>query len=406
MNEHALKRSLTLPLLTLYGLGTILGAGIYVLVGKVAGVAGLYAPIAFLLASVLAAFTAYSFAKLSSQFPKAAGATYYIHQAFAQRWLSTVAGWMVIATGIVSAATIARGFTGYLAVYLTMQDWLAISLLLFVLTIIACWGIAESVSVAAFITLLEFSGLLLIIILLGGELEQLPDRLPSLLPPTDFNIWLSIFLGGFLAFYAFIGFEDMVNVAEEVVAPERNMPLAIILAMITASVLYILIALIAVLALPLETLQQTKAPMVDLLRPYGPNAANAIALISLIAVVNGALVQMIMGARVIYGMAKLDLAPAWFAKIAARTHTPIRATLLISALIWLLALAFPLVILAKITSFIIVFVFALVNAAQVVLQLQQTGWRSAILPWLIPTIGSLLCILFLVIQAFSTLTAS
>ncbi len=401
MNKHALKRSLSLPLLTLYGLGTILGAGIYVLVGKVAGLAGLYAPIAFLAASILAAFTAYSFAKLSSHFPKAAGATYYIHQAFAQRWLSTAAGWMVIATGIVSAATIARGFTGYLAVYLTIQDWLAISLLLLMLTIIACWGIAESVSVAALITLLEFAGLLLIIILLGGELRQLPDRLPALLPPADITVWFSIFLGGFLAFYAFIGFEDMVNVAEEVINPERNMPLAILLAMITASILYILIALIAVLSLPLEVLQQTRAPMVDLLSPHGPHAANAIALISLIAVVNGALVQMIMGARVIYGMAKLGLIPAWFAKISAKTQTPIRATLLISTLIWLLALAFPLVLLAKITSFIIVAVFALVNAAQVVLQLKQASWQSHVLSWLIPSIGSLLCILFLGVQVLA-----
>jgi len=138
--DQTLKRSIGLPMLTLYGLGTILGAGIYVLVGKVAVTAGLYAPIAFLIAASLAALSGYSYAALSSRFPQSAGEAVYIQQAFGIKWLSTLVGWMVILTGIVSAATISKGFVGYLQVFVPIPDFWAITLLLATMTFLAFWA--------------------------------------------------------------------------------------------------------------------------------------------------------------------------------------------------------------------------------------------------------------------------
>lgn len=398
--KTTLKRSLSLPLLTLYGLGTILGAGIYVLVGKVAGIAGLYAPIAFLVASILAAFTAYSFALLSSRYPRAAGEAYYVEQAFSKRHLSAFVGWMVVLTGIVSSATIARGFTGYLSVYVSLPDTLVIISLLTILILLACWGVAESVGAAALITVLEIAGLVLIIVLAHGELDQLPTRWPELLPPGNFTVWMGIIAASFLAFYAFMGFEDMVNMAEEVKQPERAMPKAILLALLVSSLLYITIAVIAVLALPLTTLQQTEAPMVELLKPYGAWAENLIGIISLIAVVNGALLQLIMCARVIYGMGIQGMALSWLSKIAERTQIPIRATVLVGLIIIVFALAFPLLVLAKLTSFIVVIIFTLVNLAQVVLHIRAHGFKEKIRAWIVPAIGFLLCLFFIIVQVY------
>ncbi|MDY7026155.1 MAG: amino acid permease, partial [Pseudomonadota bacterium] len=209
----SLKRRVSFSLLMLYGLGTILGAGIYVLIGKVAGVAGMYAPIAFLVASVLAGLSSYSFAKLSQRYPRASGEAFYVRQAFSLSWLAPLVGWMVVATGVISSATIARGFTGYLSVYVDWPEIIVMTVLLSALVLLACWGVAESVSVAALITIIELLGLIFVIWMARSYLSDLPMRWPELLPPFEGVIWLSIMLGGFLAFYAFIGFEDMVNMA-------------------------------------------------------------------------------------------------------------------------------------------------------------------------------------------------
>lgn len=394
-----LKRSLTLPLLTLYGLGTILGAGVYVLIGKVAGVAGIYTPIAFLVSAVIAAFTGFSYAELSSRYPRSAGEAIYVSQAFSWPALSTCVGWFVIATGVVSAATLVNGFVGYLSVFIPMPELTSITLVIILITVIACWGITESVTIAAIVTAIELSGLVIVLAALNVELSTLTERWPDLVPPADKGIWLGILLGAHLAFYAFIGFEDMVNVVEEVVDPGRSMPLAILLALGVASVLYILIALAAILSLPLDELNASHSPMVSLLEPKSKNLATIIGIISLIAILNGALVQIIMGARILYGMSTQKLAPHLFGNISNKTQTPIRATLFIGVIIWLLAAALPLVALAKITSSIILVVFTLVNASLTVIQFREiNNVRALSLSFFLPIIGGFLCIGLLSLQ--------
>lgn len=395
-------------MLTLYGLGTILGAGIYVLVGKVALHAGVYAPIAFVVAALLAGLTGYSYAALSSRHPKSAGEAVYLQKAFNLSWLSTLVGWMVVLTGVVSAATITNGFVGYLQVFVPITDFWAITLLLFAMVALAIWGVRESVIVTAITTILGIIGLVLILIFSLPALQTLPDHLNALTPPPESDVWFGILLGAFLAFYAFIGFEDMVNMAEEVHHPETTLPKAIMLAIVISSLLYYLIALAAVLQLPLEQLTASKAPMADIMHQHSKQAAKFISLISLAAVVNGALVQIIMGARVLYGMGRDSLAPQWLASIHSTRQTPHVATLLIGVVVWLLATNLNLAALAKITSFIILVVFLFVNIALIRLLRHESTPASATMhvhPF-IPYLAAMMCVLFLGVQTYQLINGA
>ena len=159
-----LRRRLGFWLLAFYGLGNILGAGIYVLVGQVAGYAQLYAPLSFMAAALVAGFTALTYAELSARFPVAAGVAIYVHEGFGIRQLSLVVGIAMAFAGMFSAATLARGFAGYAEVFLPLPQWQLIALLIVALTALAIYGIAESLRVAALFTLAELSGLLLIIV--------------------------------------------------------------------------------------------------------------------------------------------------------------------------------------------------------------------------------------------------
>ena len=358
-----LRRSLSLPLITFYGLGTILGAGIYVLVGKVAGAAGMYAPLAFVLAAIAAGLSAFTYMELCSRYPLAGGAAIYTQQGFGRRWLSMLVGWLIVLSGLVSAATITRGFAGYFRVFVDVPDAWIISGAVLALCLLAAWGIAQSVAVAAVATLVEVGGLLLILVVTASSFEGLPQRLPSLMPTLDTSAWQGILLGSFLAFYAFIGFEDMVNVAEEVRHPERNLPRAILASITISTLLYLAVSAAAVLALPLDELAATGAPLALLFERATGASPKVMALISLFAVINGALIQIIMAARMLYAMSREGWLPKAVGKVHPRTRTPLRATVIVSAAVLVLALALPLVTLAKLTSSAVLAVFAIVALA-------------------------------------------
>lgn len=401
-SKPQLKRSINLFQLCFYGLGTILGAGIYVLIGKVAGASGLYAPIAFLVAAFIAGFTGLSYAQLAARFPISGGEALYMQKAFSVSWLSGLVGWAAVTTGLVSAAAICRGFVGYLDIFVEIPDILAIILLVFAMTALAAWGISQSMTLIAVITLIELLGLGLVLFGAGHYLTDLPQRYNELLPPADGTVWLAILFGAFIAFYAFIGFEDMANVAEEVKQSQKNIPLAIIIAVLVSSLLYILVALVAVLALPLEQLSASRAPLADILHSESSIPPKLIGGISLVAVVNGALVQIIMASRLVYGMAQQGNAPKFLSKINSKTQTPVAATLLIAGLVLVLALLFPLVTLAKVTSFIILMVFSLVNLAA--LKLRSSSEPSINYPRWVSITGLLLSlglILVAIVTGFS-----
>ncbi len=398
-----LARRIGLPLLTFYGLGTILGAGIYVLVGQVAGAAGMAAPLSFLLAGLVALVTALSYCQLVVAFPHSSGAALFVHEGLKRAWLSAFTGHLVILTGIVSAATLANGFVGYLQVLVDLPDALVISLVVGAMTALALWGIAESLWVAALITLIEIGGLLIVILLTGESLAVIPDRWSDLLVLSSWSHGLGVAAGALLAFYAFLGFEDMVNIVEEVRVPERTMPVAIMLAMGCATLLYLLVAVVAVLTLSPAQLGASGAPLRDLLVEQHPQAAQALVWISLFAVINGILIQIIMASRMLYGMALRQHAPRAFALVSSRTRTPWLATLVAALLVWVFALALPLVTLAKLTSLVVLFIFVLVNLS--LWRLVRAG-RMKSVPWLpsAPGLGVLLCVTLLVFQLVALLS--
>jgi amino acid transporter len=394
-----LRRVLSLPVITFYGMGTIIGAGIYVLVGEIAGAAGMRAPLAFALAGVIAAFTALSYAELSSRYPVSAGEAVYLQQGFGRRWLSLGVGLLLAVAGMVSSATLANGFVGYLHVFVPAPDWVAVIGLVLVLGTLACWGIRESAIVATVTTLVEIGGLVLILSVAAPNFAHLPQRLPEMLPTADAAAWSRVLLGAFLAFYAFLGFEDMVNVAEEVHDPARNMPRAILIAAAVATVLYILVATAAVLTQPPERLALSEAPLASIYVEATGRSPWMISVVGLFAVVNGALIQIIMGARILYGMAREGWLPRALAYVHPRTQTPLATTAVMTAAVLALALWFPLVTLAKVTSFILLSVFALVNLALVRIKLRgpaPAGVRT--FPVWVPCVAFVLCLAILAFQ--------
>ncbi len=403
MQRPQLRRVLSLPLITLYGLGTILGAGIYVLIGKVAGSAGFHAPVSFLIAAAIAALTGFAYAELGARYPLSGGEAVYVEEGLGYRQLSIIVGLLTAAAGLVSAATITHGFVGYVNVFVSLPATPVIVCIVLLLGLLAAWGILQSAWAAAIATVIEIAGLVIVIAVASPSLQALPERLPELLLPADANIWSGIMLGAFLAFYAFIGFEDMVNVAEEVKDPERNLPRAILLALTLSTALYVLVALVAVLTLPPQQLAATDAPLALILEQYDGKAPLLVSAISLFAVVNGALIQIIMAARMLYGMSAAGWIPGAFSSVSTRTGTPVLSTVVATCCVLLLALALPLVTLAKATSTVVLVIFILINLALIRIKRRvphPAGARiyGAWIPW-----GGLLLSAFLLAYHLFTL---
>jgi APA family basic amino acid/polyamine antiporter len=397
-----LKRSLNLPQLVLYGLGTTIGAGIYALVGEMAAISGYYAPVSFLLASIMAALTALSFAELSGRFPRCAGAALYVKEGFSSERLSVIVGLLVVAAGLVSSAAIVNGFTAYLGEFIELDRVTAIIIVTLAIGAIAAWGIAESVSIAAFVTVVEIAGLLLVIAVSYSGLAELPDRWRELVPATDSTSWYGIYAGSLLAFYAFIGFEDMVEVAEETRQVRRNLPIGIMLTLGITTLLYMTIMVTAVLAMPPEQLAQSPVPLARLYEHYTADDATIISTIGLFALINGALIQMIMASRVLYGMSSRKLLPAIISRVNRRTQTPLVATALTTTAILLLAVSGSLASLAQATSLIMLIVFSLVNLALLHIKRKHPRPEGLIVfPVLIPLLGFVVSAAFIVLELIS-----
>lgn len=362
-NKVTLKRTLSLPMLVLYGLGTTIGAGIYALVGEIASVAGYFAPISFLIASILASFTAISFAELCARFPRAAGAALYVKQGFASQRFSTLVGLLVITAGLVSAAALVNGFVGYLHQFIGIDRTIAIVLVTVLLGSIAAWGIAESVFVASLVTVVEIFGLLLVITVSGDALSTFSSRWPELIPSADSISWQGIYLGAVLSFYAFIGFEDMVDVAEEVKEVKRNLPLAILLTLGITTLIYMVLMVTVVLSLPPEQLALSKAPLVQIYELHTGEKALVISIIGMFAIINGALIQMVMASRVLYGLSSRGQLPKLLSVVHQRTRTPLVATTIATVIVLILALVGRLASLAELTSLIMLTIFSIVNLA-------------------------------------------
>ena len=394
-----LRRTLGLPLVTLYGLGNILGAGIYVLVGKVAGFAGSSTTLAFIIAMVTAAVTALSYMELAGRYPVSASVSVYLHQAFGKRWLSTTIGLAMVGGGVASAAALAQGFAGYLKSFISVPTTVSSVSLLAVLGAIAIKGIGESAKMAAVLTGLEVLGLVLVIWFGRTAFTHIDvGGLVALDPAVGIG---GLFAGAFLAFYAFIGFEDMVNVSEEVKNPSRTMPLAILLALLVSTALYLLVVVVSTTLVSPSDLAESEAPLTLVIERSGASQGVLLSTIGMIAAMNGVIVQIIMGSRILYGLATEGWIHSRFARVHRAYQTPVTATLVVLAAMIAGTVLLPLVSLAQLTSLLVLIIFTLVNAALIAIKRRHRDHGGYIkVPTAVPYVGVALCLGTLVLQAF------
>lgn len=393
----SLRRGLGFWALVVYGVGDILGAGIYALVGKIAGVAGTSSWLAFVVALGAASLTALSYSELGSRFPKSGGEAQFCQQAFRWPGLSLLIGWLVLCSGLVSVAAVSHAFAGYLLGLFAgthlVARYLIIAVFLLVLAGVNFWGIRQSSLFNIVCTCVETGGLLLVIVvgtlfLLDGN--DVSSQTAEVVDTTGGG-WGIVLQGAALAFFAFIGFEDMVNVAEEVESPRRTLPVAILIALLVAGSIYIVVVSIATSVVGSARLAESDAPLLEVVRQAAPAFPEwMFTLIALFAVANTGLLNSIMGSRLLYGMANQRLLPSALSRVHARTQTPHWAivVLLIAAIV--LAFSGTLVYLAGTTSVLLLIVFSTVNASLVVVKWRQPQAQDAFrIPLAIPILGGL-----------------
>jgi basic amino acid/polyamine antiporter, APA family len=391
-----LKRVLSLGAMVFYGLGTIVGAGIYVLIGKISGLAGSWTPLAFLIAAVISSFTGLSYAELVGRFPRSAGEAVYIENAFHQPWLTQLVGWSVVLTGIVSASTLIKGFAGYFISLFGGLEPVIIVISLSSICLLACSGVKQSVNLAVLITFLELGGLLIIVIVSTESLTS-ADNWQNWKEGLQAPSWSGIAAASFLAFYAFIGFEDMVNMAEEVTDAATALPKAIIIAIVCSGTIYFIIGLVAVIAVPSAELSASLSPLTTIVENSTWFPAFLMTCISLIAILNGAVVQVLMAPRVVYGITQNSTSLSFLAAINPRTQTPILATLLVTLLILVFSLWLPITQLAQLTSTVILCLFVLINCALVIIKMRGSYEGFEVYFW-VPVSGIITSLLLLIAQ--------
>jgi APA family basic amino acid/polyamine antiporter len=394
--QEKLQRHIGLAALAVYGIGDILGAGIYGLIGKAAGEMGNAIWIAFLMSMVAAGLTGLSYASLGSRYPKAGGAAYVAHRAFRSNFLAYVIGLAALASGITSMATGSRAFAGYLWTLIGGAVPMSLLIVAFCLMIasVVIRGIRESMWMNLLCTSIEVGGLILILVT-GAKFLGSVDYMSAVSasnPSGEISISL-VLSGAVLTFFSFVGFEDIINVAEEVKEPERNVPRAILIAVAVSSLIYVGISLVAVSVVPAAELARSQAPLVDVVgrsAPWFP--PTAFSFVAMFAVANTALLNFLMGSRLIYGMAGQGLLPKVLARVNKRTHTPLVSSLVLLVILLALALSGDISSLGRATSVLLLACFFAVNIALVVLKHRKGEAKGRFeVPTFVPILGSLVC---------------
>lgn len=384
-------------MLALYGIGNIVGAGIYVLIGKIAEPAGYLSVAAFLLAAVVAFCAALSYAELAARFPVSAGIAVYLHKAFRRTRLATIVGLSLVVAGIVSTATLLKGFAGYIHTVVPLSQPVLMALMLAILVAIMLRGIKESVGTAVLLTVIEVGGLLIlaasIFIAEPQTFSTYTAGFNEAWRTLDGAAWAGVIGASFIAFYAFVGFEDMVNIAEEVERPQHAYPRAIVAAMAVVTALYISVTVAALGVLSPEKLGSSQAPLADAFHAATGGNTGLIVIIGALATLNGVLVNIVMGSRFLYGLASRGWIVPWFGKLS-RYHVPARSLLLVAFLALLGALWLPIEHLAQTASLFLILVFCAVNISLIVIRRHDGRAGAApvprISPAFMPWVGALL----------------
>ncbi|MFN2488545.1 MAG: APC family permease [Actinomycetota bacterium] len=388
-----LKRAIGTNLLFFFILGDMLGGGIYALVGEVGAEVGGAIWLSFLVAFVLALLTAFGYAELVTKYPRAAGAALYVNKAFKVHFLTFMVAFAVMASGITSASALAKAFAGdYFKQFIVLPDILIALVFLGVITMINFVGISESVKTNAAFTIIEVGGLLLIILVgliavFGGDAE--PGR--ALEFKEGSSPLLLVVGGATLAFYALIGFEDSANVAEEVREPSKAFPRALFGGMLVAGTIYLIVTALASMVVPTSRLAGSDAPLLEVVK-VGPLGIplKLFAAIALFALANGALINMIMASRLVYGMANQGIVPRIFTSVHSARRTPWAAIAFTAAIGVVLIITGDLGVLADTTVMLLLIVFAIVNVAVIVLKKDRVDHDHFSAPTFIPVLGAVI----------------
>lgn len=407
--EHSLQRSISAWQLALYGLGSMLGAGIYSLIGKAADSLGNAIWLAFLAAMVVALLTGLSYACVGSRYPKAGGAAYVTQRALRRPWLSYVVGICVAMSGLTSMATGSQAMAETIAKALDID--LPVKLvsigIVFAVGLLIYRGIRESMWANVVCTVVEAAGLLFIIgvgIRFWGGVDYLEMPLRPAAEgggggAADVFPLMLVLQGAVVMFFSFIGFEDVLNVSEEVKEPRRDVPLGIVGAMVTATIIYMAVAITAVSVMPAAELAQSRAPLMDVARlaaPWFRNIDSVYFVITLFAIGNTALLNYIMGSRLLYGMSRQGLMPAVLGRIHPVRRTPHFAIALLFAIVTVLILSGGVKQLAEATVLLLLLVFSVVNFSLVILKRRPEEPRGGFeVPLFVPLLGTLVCLVLI-----------
>jgi APA family basic amino acid/polyamine antiporter len=340
-----------------YGIGNIIGAGIYVLVGDASGLAGNAVWLAFLIGAVVALFTGLTYAELASMYPKAASEYVYLGKAYGNKTLAFLTEWVMLTTEVVAAAAVSIGFVGYLAGALDVPLLPAAASLLVILSIVALLGVKVSLELNTALSVVAIGGLILVVAAGFG-------RLGSVSYTVSPNGAFGILGASSLIFFAFIGFDNMANLSEETKKPEKTIPRGLLIALAISTVLYVLVGLVAVSLVPTQQLSLSDAPLALAASvALGPAAYDILTIAALLTTLNTILVLLIVSSRIIYGMAAEGALPRTLARLSKKTRTPYVASLLVLSLALSVLPLGNATAVAKVTSFGSLLTFALVNLA-------------------------------------------
>ena len=358
-----------------------------------------HAPSSFLLAAFVMVFSAATFAEFVGRIPKCAGEAIYVEAGFGWTWLKLATGGLVVFSAAVAAAAISVGCAGYVAELVGLPLKLLTVLVVLAMGVIAAWGVQESVTFAGILTVIEILGLVVIVVAGIWAEPAMFTRIGTALPDLgDGAAFQGVIAAGLIAFFAFIGFDDVVNLAEETPEPRRTMPLAIVISLALVTVIYFLVAFVAVQTVPVGELAASVAPIGLLFERLTGLSPVAITLIAIFATANGIVIQLIMASRVLYGL--FSGRPGLLGQLGQvdpRTRTPLKATIVVTAVVVAFAVLVPLDRLAETTSQIILVVFALVNVALVLVKAREATPPDGIfrVPMAVPVVGAVTCLALL-----------
>ena len=390
-DDAPLTRAISRNMLLLFVLGDMLGAGIYALVGQVGGRVGGAIWVSFAVAMALALFTAFAYAELVTKYPQAAGAALYVNKAFHKPFVTFMVAFAVMLSGITSASTLARAFGGdYLEQFVSLPTVLVGLGFIAVVALVNFRGIGESVKVNIVFTVIEVVGLILILAIgIAALADGIGEPSRAFEFTDDESVPLAILGGAGLAFFALIGFEDSVNVAEETQEPSRNYPRALFGGLALAGLIYLAVSMVASMVVPTARLADSSGPLLEV-ADQGPLAMNTkvFAAIALVAVANTALINMIMASRLVYGMSREGIVPRLLGRVHAGRRTPWVAILFTTAIAVILISTGDLSTLADMTVLLLLLVFTGVNIAVLVLRRDPVEHEHFRAPTVLPVIGA------------------